>query len=216
MESQKKFYSIPTLRRLPNYLRELKRLRDGGIERVSSPTLAKALRIDAISVRKDLEMIGMTGSPGVGYRVADLLLGIERFLGWQNASEAFLVGLGEFGRALLAYRGFDEFGLWIVAAFDETRRDAPESTLHDVPVFGLDRFPHLAERLKIRMAILCVPDDRAQECAEFLVQCGILAIWNFTSHTLQLPDEIIRQKVNLAGDLAVLSVKLAEKLENEG
>lgn len=208
--ANKKTYSIPSLKRLPAYLRELRRLRDAGRERVSSPVLAKALRIDTISARKDLEMVGVVGSPGVGYRVRELIDGIETFLGWKNASEAFLVGTGGFGAALLGYSGFSAYGLKIIAAFDRHAKDG--ESLHDVPVFGLSELRHLASRLKIRMAILCVPDDEAQEVADLLVDCGILAIWNITAHTLHLPGNIICQRVNLGGDFAVLSVKLAERL----
>ena len=206
----KKTYSIPALKRLPAYLRELRRLRETGRERVSSPVLAKALRIDTISARKDLEMVGAVGSPGVGYRVRELIDAIETFLGWKNASEAFLVGTGGFGAGLLGYGGFSAYGLKIIAAFDRNAKGG--TSLHDVPVFGLSELRHLSTRLKIRLAILCVPDDEAQEVADLLVDCGILAIWNFTAHPLQLQGNAICQRVNLGGDFAVLSVKLAERL----
>ena len=85
-------FSIPALKRLPAYLRELKKLQAAGRLHATSPVLARALRIDAISVRKDLEMIGAAGSPGVGYQVEPLIDALESFLGWKNASEAFLVG----------------------------------------------------------------------------------------------------------------------------
>ena len=97
----KKTYSIPALKRLPAYLRELRRLREAARERVSSPVLARALRIDTISARKDLEMVGAVGSPGVGYRVRELIDSIETFLGWKNVSEAFLIGIDGFGAGLL-------------------------------------------------------------------------------------------------------------------
>ena len=204
-------FSIPALKRLPAYLRELKKLQAAGRLHATSPVLARALRIDAISVRKALEMIGAAGSPGVGYQVEPLIDALESFLGWKNASEAFLVGTGHLGTALLGYRGFADYGLKIIAAFD--KGPVPKDTLvHDVPVFDFAEFPHLTRRLQIRMAILCVPDDAAQEVAEKMVEAGILAIWNFTGHTLLLPEDIIRQKVNLAGDFAVLSVKLARRL----
>lgn len=204
-------FSIPALKRLPAYLRELRAMKAAGRTRATSPVLARALRIDAISVRKDLEMIGATGSPGVGYAVEPLIDRIEEFLGWKNASEAFLVGTGHLGTALLGYRGFADYGLKIVAAFDKGPIP-PDTIIHDVPLFDFAMFPHLVKRLRIHMGILCVPDDAAQEVAEVMVDAGIIAIWNFTGHTLQLPDEIIRQKANLAGDLAVLSVKLAARL----
>ena len=204
-------YSIPALKRLPAYLRELKRLRAEGQLRVASPALARALHIDTIIARKDMEMLGVVGSPGVGFRVEELIDGIETFLGWKNSSEAFLVGTGDFGRALLGYSGFAAYGVRIVAAFDPDPV-AEGLEIHGVPVFGLSHFAHYTGRLGIHIGILCVPDDDAQKIAELMVDSGILAIWNFTAHTLQLPEHIIRQRVNLGGDLAVLSVKLAEKL----
>ncbi|MDD3885802.1 MAG: redox-sensing transcriptional repressor Rex [Victivallaceae bacterium] len=208
-----KSYSIPTLKRLPGYLRELRRLRRDGVERVASPALGRALQIDSISARKDLEAIGAAGSPGVGYRVEELIERIEGFLGWKNVSEAFIIGVGELGSALLGYSGLASHGLRIVAAFDHRGPVRPGKTIHDVPVFGLEELAHLAHRLRIRMAILCVPDDEAQETADLLVKAGIVAIWNFTAQTLETPPGIIRQNVNLAGDFAVLSVKLAQRLD---
>ncbi len=207
-----KAYNIPSLKRLPAYLRELRRLEAAGQERVASTALAKALRIDPISARKDIEMVGAVGAPGVGFRVKELIDGIETFLGWKNASEAFLVGVGPLGAALLTYPGFAAYGLKVVAAFD-VRPGAGPGVIGEVPVFGMEHFRHYAVRLQIRLGILCVDDDEAQSVAEEMVGSGILAIWNFTAHTLLLPEHIIRQRVNLGGDLAVLSVKLAELLE---
>ena len=154
-----KVYTIPALKRLPAYLRELRVLHGKGERSVASPGLAEALHLDAMTVRKDLEMIGVAGLTGVGYPIEKLIDGIETFLGWKNTSDVFLT-----------------------------------------------------ERLQVKMAILCVPDEEAQEVAELMAGAGIMAIWNFTRQPLRLPPDIIRQQVNLAGDLAVLSVKLAEKL----
>ena len=207
-----KVYTIPALKRLPAYLHHLRALHASGEEYAASPALARALRLDSMTVRKDLELIGVAGLTGVGYPVEKLIDGIETFLGWKNSSEAFLAGTSEFGKALLGFRGFSAYGLKIIAAFD---RNPPEGeTIHGIPVFPFSEFRHLTERLKIRMAILCVNDADAQKVADRMVEAGILAIWNFTRQTLHLPPEIITQQVNLAGDLAVLSVRLAEKLHN--
>ena len=209
-----KVYTIPALKRLPAYLRQLRYLNAQGEEYVASPMLAQALHLDSMTVRKDLELIGVSGLTGVGYPVQKLIDGIETFLGWKNSSEAFLVGTGGIGDALLGFQGFSAYGLKIIAAFD---REVAEQgrTLHGVPVFPFSEFRHLTERLKIKMAILCVEDEAAQEVADRMVDAGILAIWNFTRQTLHLPPEIITQQVNLAGDFAVLSVRLSEKLHNK-
>lgn len=211
---EKQIYSIPTLKRLPSYLRELSRLQQERIKQVSSPQLAKLLHVDSITVRKDLEIIKVPGRTGVGYPVGQLLDGIQEFLGWKNTSEVFLVGLNELGRALLGYSPFTEHGLKIIAAFDHTI-DELGQIHHSVPLFPLTELRHLTERLKIKMAILCVSDQEAQETAELLEDAGIMAIWNFTQHTLQVSERVLVQRVNLAGDLAVLSVKLRDRLQNE-
>lgn len=206
-----KVYTIPALKRLPAYLHHLRTLHAAGEDYAASPALARALRLDSMTVRKDLEIIGVGGLTGVGYPVEKLIDGIETFLGWKNCSEVFLVGTGGFGKALLGFRGFSAYGLRIIAAFDRNPPEG-ETAIHGIPLFPFAEFRHLTERLKIRMAILCVEDADAQESADRMVEAGILAIWNFTRRTLHLPSGIITQQVNLAGDLAVLSVRLAEKL----
>ncbi len=209
-----KVFSIPALKRLPAYLRELKRLQVEGKSNATSPALAHALKVDAVSVRKDLEMVGASGSPGIGYSVDRLIDRIEEFLGWKNVSEAFLVGAGHLGTSLLGYHEFGAYGLKILAAFDRGPIP-PDTRINDIPLFDFEEFPHLTYRLQIRMGILCVPDHAAQTVAERMVEAGILAIWNFTGHTLHLPAEIIQQRVNLAGDFAVLSAKLAQQLHRD-
>ncbi len=209
-----KVQKLPSIKRLPTYLQELKSLRKEGREIVSTTLLAQRLRLESIVVRKDLEITGASGSPGVGYKVEELLGNIEGFLGWNNTSDIFLVGAGALGTALLGYKGFTEYGLNIVAAFDI----APEkigTEIHGKPVLGMEAFANLTERMKINMAILCVPCEHAQGTANLMVEAGIRAIWNFTNTTLNLPAHVVLQRVNLAGDLAVLSVALAEKLKED-
>ncbi len=185
--------------------------RKEGMQVVSTTQLAKRLHLEPIVVRKDLEITGASGSPGVGYRLEKLIEDIEGYLGWNNTSDIFLVGAGSLGTALMGYKGFLGYGLNIVAAFDNDPSRIG-TTIHEKPVFSMDAFANLAERMKIHMAILCVPQEHAQATAEIMVAGGIRAIWNFTNEPLHLPDSVVLQRVNLAGELAVLSVKLAEKM----
>jgi redox-sensing transcriptional repressor len=76
------------------------------------------LDLDPTQVRKDLESVGVAGRPRIGYVLANVIGELERFLGWNNINDAFLVGAGSMGSALLGYRKFEECGLKIVAAFD--------------------------------------------------------------------------------------------------
>ena len=207
----KKTYSIPALKRLPAYLRELRRLREAARERVSSPVLARALRIDTISARKDLDRVGAVGSPGVGYRVRELIDSIETFLGWKNVSEAFLIGIDGFGAGLLGYGGFSAYGLKIIAAFDADPGKIG-TEIHGRSVFGVERLEELVRRLQVRIGIICVPAAFAQEVADAMVAGGIRAIWNFANVSLKVPEEVVVQREVIAGGLAVLSVKMNRRL----
>ncbi len=214
MTARKKVPKLPSVKRLPSYLHELKLLRDNGQEVVSTTLLAQRLSLEPIVVRKDLELAGSSGSPGIGYRIQNLIEGIEGFLGWKNATPVFLVGAGSLGTALLGYHGFAEYGFHIVAAFD-TDLSKIGTSIHDKPVFGMDHLANLVERMKVRIAFLCVPCEQAQRAAEQIVAAGIVAIWNFTNTPLSVPHDIVQQKVNLAGDLAELSVRLSGRLGND-
>jgi len=115
---QERIAPEPTLRRLPVYHHYLKTLAESGRSMVSCTNIGFDLRLDATQVRKDLAITGIKGQPKVGYQIKQILTYIEQFLGWNNTTEAFLVGAGHLGQALLGYEGFRRYGLKIVAAFD--------------------------------------------------------------------------------------------------
>ena len=210
----KKVQKLPTIRRLPTYLYKLNEMRKSGVEIVATPELARYMNLEAIVVRKDLAATGVTGQPGVGYKVVELIESIRSFLSWDNTSEAVLVGAGSLGSAILGYEGFEEYGLRIIAAFDSD----PEKIGLEVrgrSVFDVDRLEELVARLQVRMGIICVPAAFAQEVADRMVRGGIKAIWNFANVSLKVPDDVIVQREVIAGGLAVLSVKMNRKIAEE-
>lgn len=198
----------PTLRRLPSYYHYLLRLREKGQEMTSAAQIGAALGVHHTQVRKDLAATGSQGRPKVGHRVDDLITSIEEFLNWNNVSDAFLVGVGHMGTALLGYPGFERAGVKIVAAFDASPRRAGRK-VQGVPVLPVEKFPDLARRMHIVIGILTVPAEDAQEAAEMMVASGIQAIWNFAPIVLDLPDDVIVENVALSSSLGVLSRKLA-------
>ena len=101
----------PSIRRLPGYLRLLKAARARG-ERVTSCTrIAEELGQQSVQVRKDLSVTGVSGRPKVGYSIDELIDAIQDFLGWNRKTNAFLVGAGNLGSAIINYEGFAEHGL---------------------------------------------------------------------------------------------------------
>lgn len=200
--------AIPTIKRLPLYLRKIREHIDLGEVDISSATLARELHLDPIVVRKDLAITGVIGIPRRGFPAMKLTDAIVSFLGWDNTTDAILCGVGSLGKALLGYQGFHQHGLSIVAAFD-VDPDLIGTKERGVKVFPLSKLQSLVPRLNIRIGILTVPVTVAQLVADQLVAAGIQGIWNFTPAKLSVPPEVVIQRVDLASSLAVLSHTLA-------
>jgi len=203
----KKVLSYPSIRRMPSYLRILKDLVATDQKTVSATFLAKALGFEPIVVRKDFDPLPITGKSGVGYDINELVKAIEDHLGWNNITDAFLVGTGNLGSALLGYRGFEQYGVKIVLAFDVNPAKTHQ-TINEVHVLPIDELPMMAERMKVQIGILAVPVECAQAIAEKMIQAGIRGIWNFAPIKLLVPENVVVQNEDLAEGLAVLSVKL--------
>jgi len=201
----------PTLRRLPLYYRLLKQLRETGRTGVSCTLIGAELRLDATQVRKDIEMTGTVGRPKVGYDVNELICAIEKFLGWDNLTEAFLVGAGSLGEALMGYPGFAECGLSIVAAFDVDPNKC-HRVIHGKHVRHISKMTGLMRRMRVRFGIITVPASEAQQAADLLIEGGVLAIWNFAPAKIQAPERVIVTNEDLYCSLAVLSQKMTRKL----
>lgn len=197
----------PSIRRLPRYLDYLRGLESERQRHVSCTEIATAFGQTAIQVRKDLAICSITGRPRVGYPVPALAAAIRAFLGWDNASEAFLVGSGHLGLALLGYAGFSNIGLNITAAFDSDRRKIG-SHHHGQVIHDISLLPEMARRMQVHIAVLTVPRERAQYVCDLLVGAGIKAIWNFSDPQLQTPDDVIVETVQLSASLAMLSSRL--------
>lgn len=202
-----KIDKLPTVRRLPAYLTILRELFLKGEQFVSSSFLAERMEIEPILVRKDLELTRINGTPRIGYCIADLIKGIEDFLGFGETLDAFLVGVGQFGTSIVHNNELANLGLRIVAVFDKEPQKA-KTLVQDMPVFDIEHLAELAQRIQVGLAILCVPPEDAQDVTDTLVASGIKGIWNFTSVNLVVPEDVVAQKEDLASGLAVLSVKL--------
>jgi redox-sensing transcriptional repressor len=206
-QNERKTAGVPTLKRLPLYLRLLRRMREEGNEYASGAVVARELSLDPIVVRKDLAITGAVGRPRLGFKMDEIISAIEDFLGWSNTSDAFLVGAGNLGSALLGYRGFEQHGLRIVAAFDSDPKIIGKTVKGKV-VRDVADMPKMAKRMHVQIGILTVSPAEAQSVANAMVEGGIRGIWNFTPVTLDVPEHVILQREELASSLAVLSHRL--------
>jgi len=202
--------SMQALQRLPLYLQYLRTLPVGKDTTISAKALGTVLGFGEIQVRKDLSAVSDGGKPKIGYGAESLIRDIECFLGYDNLSDAVLIGAGKLGKALLSYDGFRTYGLNIVAAFDSD----PLKCGTDVSgklILPLERMDNLCERMKIEIGIITVPASAAQQVCDRLIRSGIKAIWNFAPTHLSVPEGVILKNENIAASLAVLSKNLAEK-----
>jgi len=210
--TQVRTVSEPSLKRLPLYHRFLKEWQAAGRETVSCTDIGFDLDLDPTQIRKDLESVGIVGRPRIGYVLVNVIEGLEQFLGWKNINDAFLVGAGSMGSALLGYHKFEQCGLKIVAAFDLDPSKIG-SRIHGKPVLLLDKLPDLARRMHVLLGIITVPAPEAQAVADLMVTGGIRAIWNFAPIRLRVPEPVIVHNEDLYCSLASLSQKLFTSLQ---
>ncbi|HWB53247.1 MAG TPA: redox-sensing transcriptional repressor Rex [Tepidisphaeraceae bacterium] len=193
----------PAVRRLSLYLRQLEIFRKKGRRTVSSKQLGESLRLTDAQVRKDLAYFGQFGHPGIGYRVEELTTRLRQILGTDKIWKVLLVGAGNLGRALLAYRGFKAKGFEIVAVFDSDPAKVGMK-IGDFNVTALTDLTKIMHEQQIRLAILAVPAEAAQEMADRLIDAGVRGLLNFAPISLNVPENVAVNAVDLAVQLEQL------------
>jgi redox-sensing transcriptional repressor len=196
---------------MPMYLNYLKALPIGKSAHISATIIADGLGLNDVQVRKDLAMVGLGGRPKVGYAVKDLISDIEHCLGYDNTDSVVLIGLGNVGRALLTYDGFSKYGLDIVAVFDADDSLA-DTTIYGKQVLPVNKLQAICTRMKVKIGIITPDAKEAQDLCDILVKSGVIAIWNFTSVRLCVPEGVLVKNENMESSLAVLSNHLVEKV----
>lgn len=207
---RKKIPATPSIRRLPSYLHIIRNAVSEGYDFISGTVIARELDLEAIQVRKDLAITGISGKPKIGYPVTALIAAIEHFLGWDSSKNTVIIGAGNLATALTGYQEFKFHGLHFVAAFD-TNPKKVSTDIHGVPVYSMDDLKEQVKKLKASIAILTVPSSYAQETADKAVAANIKAIWNFTNVKLKLPKDVVCQREDLTSGYAMLSLMLNNK-----
>jgi redox-sensing transcriptional repressor len=196
--------------RLSVYMRCLMRLKANGLETVSSQALSSAAGVKPTQLRKDLTYFGQFGTRGLGYDVNQLIGMIAEVLGTNTLQPVVLIGVGNLGKALISYRGFEREGFEIVSAFDADPNIVNSDSKLALPVRPMDELPEVVSKHQVRMAILCVPIEAAQSTVNSLIQAGITGILNFAPMVLHVPDGVTVNNVNLAIELENLSYFIQE------
>ena len=165
---------------------------------ISSKKIAQLLNIDDSQVRKDFKYLNNPGKCRIGYETKKLRYAIEELLGFKQRRDAFIVGAGNLGSALAKYDSFKDYGLNILAMFDNDAKKIG-TLINGKEVFSLTRVGDLALRLGVDIAILTVPKECAKSAANYLAGAGIKYIWNFTPCVLDVPKDVKVWNENLIG-----------------
>lgn len=203
---KKQHFSDKVINRLTLYHCILTDYLSKHIEFISSPQIANLLKIDDSQVRKDISLLNNVGKCRVGYIVKELKDTIERTLGFEKPKEAFIVGAGNLGSALAKYDNFANYGLKVLALFDNDTLKVGMK-VNDKEVFHISKLPNLAERLGVEIAIMTVPREYAQKTADFLIESNIKYIWNFTPTVLSVPEYVQVWNENLMGNFLHFTYK---------
>lgn len=199
----------PTLRRLPWYLSSAKLMREKGETYVSSTQISRQINIDASQIAKDLSYVNISGRTRVGYEIDRLVDVLEDFLGFTNLHRAYLFGVGSLGGALLRDSGLAHFGLEIVGGFD-VNPELVGTEINGIPIYHTDEFERRMETDGVRIGVLTVPINIAQEITDKMVEGGVKAVWNFTPFRIRVPEGIVVQNTSLYAHLAVMFNRLNE------
>ena len=210
---ERKDVSKSVLKRLPIYLSYLRSLPENGTPYISATALANALSMGEVQVRKDLALVSDGGRPKIGYFRESLIEDINQFLGYDNTTDAILIGAGKLGQALLGYGGFEAYGLNILAAFDVN--PVRTETQDNKQILHMEELESFCHANQILMGIITVPAQFAQQVCDRLIACGIKAIWNFAPIHLDVPGNILVQNENMATSLAVLSMHLQAQIKDK-
>ena len=197
-----------TLSRMPLYYTFLCSLQKQKVLYVSSAMMAQGLNMNPVLVRKDLACLsGISGMPRVGFEVDSLLKALEDYLGYNNTDQAILVGVGSLGRLILTNKEFDTLGMHIAVGFDKDPHLAGLQ-VESKYILPMEKMESYVKRTGIRIGIITVPADQAQNVCDQMVRCGIKAIWNFAFTLLNVPPTVLVKNENLPMSLALLSHQL--------
>ncbi|MBR3729363.1 MAG: redox-sensing transcriptional repressor Rex [Bacteroidales bacterium] len=204
-----------TLSRLPLYYSHIRKMQQQGEEYVSAAAIAQSLNLNPVLVRKDLAGVSsVEGKPRTGFEIDTLINDLNDYLGYNKVDEAILVGVGSLGRLILTNTEFSSMGLDIAVGFDKDP-DLVGLQIGSKYILPMEKMGSYIKRTGVKIGIITVPADQAQVVCDQMVECGILAIWNFAFTLLNVPKGILVKNESLPSSLAVLSQQLANKLNND-
>lgn len=175
--------------RLPQYLRALSNLEESRIEVVNSQELGDMLQVTPAQIRKDFSYFGKFGKQGSGYEIKHLLRQLRQILGLHKTWNVAVIGVGRLGRSIISYPGFHPQGFQVVCAFESNAKLIGQ-VAGGLLVHDFANFKEVAQSENVKIAIVAVPAEAAQDVIDQLVESGISAILNYAPKPAIVPSNI--------------------------
>jgi redox-sensing transcriptional repressor len=175
-----------------------------GVESIHSHRLAALVGVSPAQLRRDLASFGSFGNIARGYDVRDMSHTISRIFGTDSLQAVALVGVGDLGRALLSYRGFEERGFHVAAAFDVDPNKVGQ-VYTGRQCYGLDRLETVLKDLDIRIVILASRPEGLQEVVDRAAAAGVRSFLNFVPKRAIAPSGCFVEHADISAKLEKLS-----------
>lgn len=203
-----------TIGRLTFYWRILRDLSGEGQFNIFSHDLASRAGVTAAQVRRDLMVLGYTGTPARGYDVAKLREHIEAFIFPPEEQKAIIAGVGNIGRALLKFFQGRRPTLKIVASL-ESNPEKFDRMIHGSPCYSVESAEEIIREQEITVGIIAVPDKEAQYVADVFINAGIRGILNFARTALRVPSGVYVEDIDLAMSMDRVAFFARQNLKSE-
>lgn len=204
--------SLQTVQRLSVYRKVLEELDRDGTEYVHSHELAALVGVTPAQLRRDLASFGTFGHISRGYNVYAMTRTISRILGTDEIQNVALFGVGDLGRALLSYRGFEERGFRIAVAFDVSS-DKVGRVFAGRRCHHIDQLEEVLRDFDVRMAVLATRPEGLQGLVDRLCANGVQGILNFVPKRVAVPAGCHVEEMDITSQLELLS--FLSKVEDE-
>ncbi len=209
-ESAKAKIPEATVSRLSTYARVLDQAGGEEARLIASADLARRCGLKPAQIRRDLAYFGEFGVRGKGYYIDELRGNLKKILGVTQTWPVALVGAGNLGSALLAYKGFLAHGFEIAAVFDKFPERTPAYGTGALPVLPMAKLREAVREKDIKIGIIAVPGAGAQNVGTALVSAGITGILNFAPTQVRTPRRVRVKNVDLGSELEHLSFHLSQ------
>jgi redox-sensing transcriptional repressor len=215
MEMAVEIASYKTIGRLTQYWQTLSDLATEGQIHIYSHVLAAKSQVTAAQVRRDLMVLGYTGTPARGYEVNKLKQHIEAFVFPTQEQRAAIAGVGNIGLAILKYFTGRRPFFRITASF-EINPEKYDRLIHGCRCYSIENAADIIREQCITVGIIAVPDREAQFVSNLFIGAGIRGILNFARTSLQVPHGVYVEDIDLAMSMDRVAFFARQSLKSEG